>query len=912
MRQPANASRPNARHVPPRFAARGALTLVAACWVGPGSALARQDGAAPAETPAAAPATAQPAPAKPAPVDPTAIWEERNFGDLITHRVFHLLRSIEAPTIEQYRAAALGLRLARRHNPSDAEILRAEIEAWDAAQDIDAALSMTRELVKLDPLDTVALLRICTARITGLQDADQRLKAYDGLINSKSLDASVRSRLALDAALLARETGDERGFLDRLLLSTSLDVTHKEAAALTVTTYLDKSKDPTERFDLLSSLLLADPHDPETYRNLSYELRRQMAFKAAARFLELARALNSFEGREPTAAQQLEYFQSIWDSMGPEKSLEQINKLLDLEIISERLRREGLIKGGRDPGPEIEIRLPPALERVRLMINVARIDDAGAESSVKSLEGGHNEAITRLATEPPRAPDGGELPVEQRGESIRRTLLTDWVWVRLFSGLKMEDVEKDLDELSKPGVEGGPALGQEAMDRFRGWLHVVRGELAEGRKLLEPLQDSDGTALWALGVAAQREGDLEKAAGLFERLAREYAAAALGSAGRQRWERIKGVPFDIGPVANSLNGHAARFAPWLERTVENARTFTSITVEPTKLRLDPFERADARLVLTNVSRVPMGLGLGRSINPRLLLGINLVIGGKAVSGEVRPEVVNLGRRLRLIPNERIDLTFWAGRGDLFRASLIHPALPTQMRWSVTQGFMFQYGSFTPGPNSIRAESEIFHRNPLRSTQPEDTTLRRRGDAPNPTPPPITAETLAQAVLNEPEPRSYRHLALACYQVGPARRLSDFNSITEPDARTLSAALTERLSRASAAELAIIIPRLEAAEAFDEALRSAALDAVKRLNQPALWVLAFTTVPESATVESFTAAAREAASGDADLSAFVTLAIDLFNPSKSAAPKAPEEGVQIVPVGGPESGAAPQGGQGPTP
>ena len=54
----------------------------------------------------------------------------------------------------------------------------------------------------LDPSDTVAQLRLISARIGQFQTAEERLAAYERFTGpeGKGLDPAIRSRLALDAA----------------------------------------------------------------------------------------------------------------------------------------------------------------------------------------------------------------------------------------------------------------------------------------------------------------------------------------------------------------------------------------------------------------------------------------------------------------------------------------------------------------------------------------------------------------------------------------------------------------------------------------------------------------------------------------------------------------------------------------
>ena len=123
-------------------------------------------------------------------------------SDALARLALTALREIIDPTPDDYRLSALALRVARRAYPNDVELLRLEIDAWDAAGDQDSAIAGTRQLVRLNPVDDVAWLRIVNHNIRRLQNAEERLAAYDRLLgpDGRALDPSIRSRLALDAA----------------------------------------------------------------------------------------------------------------------------------------------------------------------------------------------------------------------------------------------------------------------------------------------------------------------------------------------------------------------------------------------------------------------------------------------------------------------------------------------------------------------------------------------------------------------------------------------------------------------------------------------------------------------------------------------------------------------------------------
>ena len=107
------------------------------------------------------------------------------------------------------------------------------------ARTTSAVLRLTRALlsIKSESDDTVSQLRLIAASIAtrNTQNADDRLKVYEQFLSGPGraqFDESIRSRLCWDAALLLRERGDEKGFVEKLKQSIQLDRTNKEAAAL--------------------------------------------------------------------------------------------------------------------------------------------------------------------------------------------------------------------------------------------------------------------------------------------------------------------------------------------------------------------------------------------------------------------------------------------------------------------------------------------------------------------------------------------------------------------------------------------------------------------------------------------------------------------------------------------------------
>ena len=123
------------------------------------------------------------------------------------------LRLQREVAVHDYEIAQQLLGLAQSLAPDEVEIVRHRIEAATGAGRDGLVDRLTRELVALDPGDTVAQLRLITAQLDSRQTARERLDVYERLLGPRGdqLDAALRSRLALDAALLARELGDDDG-----------------------------------------------------------------------------------------------------------------------------------------------------------------------------------------------------------------------------------------------------------------------------------------------------------------------------------------------------------------------------------------------------------------------------------------------------------------------------------------------------------------------------------------------------------------------------------------------------------------------------------------------------------------------------------------------------------------------------
>ncbi|MEN0021350.1 MAG: hypothetical protein AAF747_10755, partial [Planctomycetota bacterium] len=156
-------------------------------------------------------------------VDSHAVDGRAFLAEELTSLALIDLRAQAEPTREDAAAAGTLLSFAQMFAPNDAELVRQRLLAADAADDGELVESLTRQLIRLDPTDTVAQLRAIGHRVAREQTAEARIRLFETLLGQESIDVSVRSRLALDAALLHRELGDDEKYAELLVRSLRLD-----------------------------------------------------------------------------------------------------------------------------------------------------------------------------------------------------------------------------------------------------------------------------------------------------------------------------------------------------------------------------------------------------------------------------------------------------------------------------------------------------------------------------------------------------------------------------------------------------------------------------------------------------------------------------------------------------------------
>ncbi|MCC7388162.1 MAG: hypothetical protein IT431_05280 [Phycisphaerales bacterium] len=610
------------------------------------------------------------------------------------------LRMRPSPAPDDYLIAARLLESAAAFAPGDAELLRTRIRASWAAGDSARVDELTRELLTLDPRDTVAQLRLASARIARIQTVEDRLAAYARLLGpgGAGIDPAVRSRLALDAALLSRETGNFTAFTERLALATQLDPSNKESAALAWSAFGPLVETRAERVELLLNLLMSDPTDPNVHRQLALELAAVGAFEQAMRFHDMALGMYSIAGAPERLDFQIESTIIRWQVRGPSVVVEELNHLLGV-MRSQAAQRIMQYQQAKMPidslsKPE-DIMLGPIHNQIRLVAALAAEDEqtVGATIadmlSVFQMTMERAASIARLSSEEERLDQLAEV----WGQVSQQLVAIAWVDLQ----------NESLTEWTKRAAESvGPQSPVTLL--LEAWRELRFGDPAVAVDLFPAIPFKTPVNDVGLGLSLEACGRADEAAEIYRKLALDYPMALAGAWARDKHRKLTGIDPLETPERVAVERLAASVPSWVDRMLSEPGSFMAMRADLLDDSLGATEAARVRVRVTNLAPIPLAVGGDRPLNSRLLLVPRLQIGtGDEFAGAL-PEVVELDCRLRLAPTESIDITVPASPGVTGWMAEVGALDAVRQRWRVLQGYSLD-GMGVPEAGTLCLETD---------------------------------------------------------------------------------------------------------------------------------------------------------------------------------------------------------------
>lgn len=624
------------------------------------------------------------------------------------------LRQQERPTPDDMLIAAELLRIASSLDPSDADLIRRRIEALQAAGDDAGVIAATRELVAADPEDTVAQLRLLSWTVGLRQTVRERLQAYIRLVGDDAAGVvpnSVRGRLALDAAILARESGRDELFDRMLQLAIDLDGSNKEAVALAVAVRLPEATEGLERFNLLTQLLLADPMDPNTHFALADELVSAGAFRGARRFYQMALGLAEAGGESVDIDSRNALIAIRWHSEGPEPLLDELNQ----QLLAQRNAAERRVKQLTDLGESLddvvlpeEVRLAPTADQYRVLAALAldRLPDALsgvndlADSSVAQIEGFQEQLAESELSE-------SEQQDQFLGFSTQ--IISRVATLRLLVGEDVRTSRSDISQLRRSQrVPEGVLLSLDAL------LLLRTGQPGAAIDILEKLADRAVLSSLTVGLAYDELGVRDEALAAYRRAVEINPLDPFALLARSKYESLSGKAMTFREDSGTLNEVALHGVPsFLESLTSDPGAFMTLRIDLPENNIGGLDQSMVRLRLRNTSSLPLAVGPDRPINSRFLFTPLVEVDAVRSSGSLDPEVVELSRRLSLQPREELVVELDPSTGDLGYLLDLRSSRRIRVRWRVLQGF--EAGpdrAYVAGALSLSGETPTLVRAPV--------------------------------------------------------------------------------------------------------------------------------------------------------------------------------------------------------
>lgn len=698
----------------------------------------------------------------------------------------------DAPTPADYELAANLLSLAYEIDPSNAEIARSIVEAAWLGGDGEMMLAATRQVIRDDPGDTVAQLRLVSSIINEQQTVEGRLALYERFLGDrgKSLDPSVRSRLALDAALLERETGNVRGFIERLHLATTLDVSNKAAASLAAQFYSNTGSDPVSQLDYQFKLLLADPLDANVHMSIVRLLAKEGDYESAKRFLDNAITLFELESnRTPKAIEQVRIALD-WQIYGAQHILDDLDPVLADRRAEAQSRIDSYIEAELPTDDLIkpeDFRYDIGIDRMRLLAAYNLGNGEEVADILHDIDQTTNDQVVALS-EVYRQRGANQSAVISQMVS----LVLDFQIMRAIVGLEPEKIREDVKEM----VDAAPSLGP--------YFKIIEplALFAEGKyeESLEYADEFPGSTLIDLIRAMSYEhlGEPELAVPLYAKIKRENAVDAYGAFARSKLVALSKEDQVVTSAGRQMIQIVKTIPTWIDQMIIRPSSFMYLDMVAPGPVVEAMETPMVKIRLKNLAPIPLALGASQPLNSQMLVLPVIDDRAKGIQGQVRPKVVAMDHRLRLRPLEELIIEVPADSPQTQWLLSLQSSYSITQRWRLLQGFRPRASDELLSKVDVPSDASVYGiiNSPLGLTTESSVIQRLNLEEMN-----ATVDELIELLSSDDEMARHRAIR-AC--AGRLTLPTDEGKIVGDDLERLIGSLVDLYTRAGSRERARMI------------------------------------------------------------------------------------------------------------
>ena len=570
------------------------------------------------------------------------------------------------------------LQTANISDPDSPEVKAAERRSLEA-------------ITRLDPADEVMLLRRLLCTIEANQTAEEKVSAYETLLEPASIEVlgdALAARLAFSLAQLWSRIGDFNEFALRLAQAVELDP-HYPAATAMAAGYFAVPEDPYSEVELLVVALMANPLDLGFASRLGLISLEVGAYQSALRMLGLAREIAPYQTAESLDTV-MDHSIALWGCDRPAEALrllDQFQRALDSEAQravledDERIEREDLEK--------VRARTPPSMALLRAAI-LSEGDDRQA----------WRQYVASTLTELVLMLDAG--PVTDEGEA-EAELVTRILEAAVFAAWQGEDSEVIDLMITEAGQR--IELPESIRTRFEIWQDIVDGRYAIALDLIGKSSELDQLLLLARSIAEERTGMVQDAARSWLELARSDPGSVIGVWSRNRLQELLGTkvgPFeDAQRIADLVKGIPTSIDRML---LDRGRAY-SFRIEPVSPSVPPFAPIRYRLSITNNSGLPIAIGPFSTLRSSVAL-LSKVTAFGVPEQRQNPSVVQIDRLFPIQPRDALRMEIDLANYPVARQSFRYGFLSSTYELRGVTNFASTGSAVTPGRFGEKATAPL--------------------------------------------------------------------------------------------------------------------------------------------------------------------------------------------------------------
>ncbi|MCC6906769.1 MAG: hypothetical protein IT430_02400 [Phycisphaerales bacterium] len=590
---------------------------------------------------------------------------------LVQHSARFARPGPEADPLAGYRAAVGMLKWAARLSPDDVEIYR-RLEAAGSilGSEDETLIDAERNLLRLDPDNAIAQLRVINRGIDARQSVAERLALCERLLRSPAgsrLAPEVLSQIAYRAATLAQEQGRASVAASYLEEALKLNPANLDAAALNALEIDRQTAKPELLVRAMVQLVKADPTNEAALSDLVAAVQEAGCASAAADLIEAMSAQAARSGASLPDDLFADYAYLRAADSGPREGLDLIQRRqesfdrferqrLQAQWARERQAEQQQAAEAHLPPPpigemptydDVSVELSVHLQITRVLLALAAGASEEIDRGMASLEKSWARQLEEL-----RSTDRTDLPASAVNamEADERRIIADRSWTRLWVNRHVDEAAADIDLLDRSGKHD-----QTEIRRLRAWLSLRQGDAAAAIAGLESLPTADPLSDLGLALAQLQLGRTADATRLLGQIYQNQPGKLVGVMCKWTYEDLTGNPMPLPREARAVERELDRFPRMLGDLLHRPQRHFSLSINPRQSRVDPLDPMTFDLVLSNDSPWPVAIGPETILPSRAALFPIFQVVGKTVQTGTPPLTLDLQRRLMLEPSKSMTV-----------------------------------------------------------------------------------------------------------------------------------------------------------------------------------------------------------------------------------------------------------------